>query len=429
MSTVGTQGLWYKHVLLLPSELLCFCSAGEVLRPTTQLGIACSFHPAHAMQAALHNLASHDGSPLSSASCPSAASSSQGGSTHPAPVTRITPNECFDGSALFNSTASASGAASGGAPGSVHDRHHSPHSTDAGPSRHSHQKRPDTAATVASRRDNGDQPASLQVGLAEPSVQWRVTERQQQPSGGQLSSQNHQLPGQTARQLPGQMPSQVPEQRHPQAPTAQLPTASTGRSRATAGHASSVSRAKATAPSQAAAATLLQDSESSEELMTLEELEERIAGLNTTLLREPTCQQAPQRPHHVAGSRQPRSLFHGHQRLAASEQRQMQAGEQLTRRGQVSKLGGQAYQSGSSASEQPARTAWQKLTAKHQVLQAGIASPHSDEDGEADSHSSASSPPGCTVSSRSHSGSVCVVTHATVRALQYWTLPLAVHKD
>lgn len=375
-----------------------------MLPPTAQLDIACSFHLAHAIQAALHNLASHDGSPPSSASCPSAASSSQGGSSHPAPVTSITPNECFDGSGLFNSTASASGTASGRAECSAHDRHRSPHSAEADLSRCSHQKRPDTAAVAASRRDSGDQPASHQLRPTEPSAQWRVTEQQQQqPGDSQLFSQRHQWPGQTARQRPGQMPSQVLEQRHPQASTAQLPEPLTGRSGATAGQAGSMSRAKATAASQAAAATLLQDSESSEELMTLEELEQRIAGLNTTLLREPTCRQAPQRPPHLAGSRQPRSLSPAHERLAASEKRQMQAGDQLSGTVRASRIGGEAYQSSSSVSEQPARTAWQKLTGNHQVPQASIASPHGDGDSEGDSHSSASSPPGCTVSYPSHS--------------------------
>lgn len=298
------------------------------------------------------------------------------------------PNELFDGSTLFNSTASASSMRPAGTEGTAEDRHQSACSTGADPNRRSHQHRPDTAATGANHRDNGGQPAPPRLAVLDPIIQRGLQERQQQHhlDTGQVSKwKPDQMPDQTACQMPGQAPSHMLERQHAQGSTGQSSTPLTGQTEAPVGYASSVSRATPRLVSKAATTRLLQESESSEELLTLEELEERIASLNTTLLRVPSCTQQG-------------SLSHGHERLAAYEQRQMQAAELPSRGVQASRLDGEAYQSSTSTS---AITAWQKLTAKHQQPRASNPGLHDAEEDKGDLQSSGSSSPGCTVSAHS----------------------------
>lgn len=139
--------------------------------------------------------------------------------------------------------------------------------------------------------------------------------------------------------------------------------------------------------------------------MSLEELEHRIASLNTTLLRAPSEVQAAPVPSDQAGAKTKQGPLYANDRPAAYRQQgQRQAGVYSGRGEQSHRLGRAAGQSSDStdglAEEQLGMTAWQKLTAKHQAPQAS--SNHVDAtNGEGDSYSSASSPPESTVSSQS----------------------------
>ena len=370
-----------------------------------------------ALQAALHNLATHDGSPPSSTSRCSVASSTPDARTLSAQVTSITANECFDGSALFDSTASPScNAPADSFLHTANGGHQTPPSAEADVRHARHQNRPNTANGASS---NGctNQPAPHQLHVSD---QHELQEQQQhQPAceaPGQMSGQTSghissqiltRLPGQIPCQMAGQMPTQVTGQMHQrqQSPGSpgQLPTQSTGQSVGMqANYFSSASWAKPRSRPQAAT-TLLQMSESSEELMTLEELEHHIASLNKTLLREPSGRQTASVPSDQADIKKKQSLFDAqNQSTGCRLQRQRQAGVQSSRGDQSSKFGRDANRSSDStdglAEEEPDMTAWQKLTAKHQMPQGSSATRFSAVDGEGDVYSSASSPAEPTVS-------------------------------
>ena len=207
-------------------------------------------------------------------------------------------------------------------------------------------------------------------------------------------------------QMLGQMPSQMPSQMHQRQQAlgslgqkqGPLPIQLMGQSAATTGQFSSASRAKPGLVPQAETKHL-QDSESSEELMTLEELEGRIASLNNTLLRAPSGWQASHVVSDQAGSGE-QSQSHGQVRATALRQ-QMPAHLQPTRSHHSrSQLGREVYSSSNSTAgfeEQPVMTAWQKLTAKHQAPQASSASHHNTVEGE-NAHGPVSSPARSTVS-------------------------------
>lgn len=351
----------------------------------------------HVLQAALHNLATHDGSPPSS----SAASSHHDAPTLSAPVTSITANECFDGSALFDSAASASCITP--AEGFLHSTnggHQAPHNTEADIRHH---KRPTTAKGVGSGA-HVDQPAAHQLLDLDPSLQHESKEQQQQHLPGcapplQMSHQaSTQMSAQHLSHLPNQMPTQLGCQMDQQQRTSGLP----GQSAAC--NFSSAHRAKP-GPFPQVGSDLLHTSESSEELMSLEELEHCIASLNTTLLRAPSELQAAPVPSDRAGVKTKQSTLYANDRPAAyRQQSQRQAGVDSGRGDRPHKLGRETGHSSDTtdglAQEQPGMTAWQKLTAKHQAPQASRGRVDAMND-EGDSYSSASSPPDSTVSSQS----------------------------
>ena len=361
-------------------------------------------------QAALHNLATHDGSPPSSTSHCSAACSSADAATFSAPLTSITANECFNGSALFDSTASAS--CNAPAESFLHTAnggHQSPPSAEADDRYTRHQKRPSTAKGTRSG-DCTNQPAPHQLHVSD---QHDLREQQQPGSGpplhmsGQISGQTlSHVPGEIPHQMPGQIPTQTTDRKgqRQQAPGSpgRLPSQSAGQSAGT--QAGGFSRASWTKPKSLpqAATTLLLKSESSDELMTLEELEHRIASLNTTLMREPSGWRAASVPSDQADVKKKQSLFDAKDWCTVSgQQRQRQAGVQTNRGDQSSKLGRGANRSADSTEEEPGMTAWQKLTAKHQVPQGRSANRVNAVDGQADLYSSASSPAESTVSAQS----------------------------
>ena len=371
----------------------------------------------HALQAALHNLATHDGSPPSSTSRCSAASSSPDAATLSAAVTSITANECFDGSALFDSTASAN--CNAPAQGFLHtamSKHQSPRSTAANVRHIRHQKRPNNTEGARSS-DYGNQAASHQLHVSD---QHDLQEQHQhQPGSGlplQMSGQTSDvmpsqgfshMPGQTPRQMPGQIPTRVTGQmrQQQQAPGSpdQSPSQSTGHlAGVSATQFSSASWAKPKSFPQAAT-KVVQKSESSGELMTLEELENRIASLNKTLLRDPSGWQAASMPSDQADIAKKQSLFYAQNQPALSRQRR--AGVQSSRGDQSGKLGREACQSSDStdglAEEEPSMTAWQKLTAKHKMPRGGSTNHVYAVGGHGDSYSSASSPAESTVSAQS----------------------------
>ena len=357
------------------------------------------------LQAALHNLATHDGSPPSSTSGYSAASSSPGAPTLSAPVTSITANQCFDGSALFDSTAS-----SAPAEGFLHttdSEHQPPRSAEAVDRQTRHQKKPNHAKGARSG-DCEDQPVAHPLHAADQPGSGLPLQMSAQTSdlmSGQIPSH---VPGQTPRQMAGQIPMQVTGQmgQRQQGPgsAGQSPGRSTGHSAGIpASHLSSTSWAKPRSLSQAATKAL-QQSESSGELMTLEELEHRIASLNKPLLREPSRWQAAPASSDQADTTKTQSLFHAQvQPAPARQQRQRQAGVQ-SRGDQSGKLGREACQSSDSmnglAEEEPGMTAWQKLTSKHQVPQGSNTNRFDPVDGQGDSYSSASSPTESRVSAQ-----------------------------
>ena len=371
----------------------------------------------------MHNLATHDGSPPSSTSRCSAASSSPDAATLSAPPTSITANECFDGSALFDSTASAS--CNAPAESFLHTAnggHQSPPTAEADGRYTGHQTRHSIAKGAGS--DCGNQPAPHQLHASD---QHDLRQQQQQQPGsgllhglplqtsgqtlGRMSSQilSH-VPGQIPNQMERQMPNELTgwpgqQQQAPDSPS-RLPSQLAGQLAGTqAGGFSCASWAKPRSLPRAAT-KLLPKSESSEELMTLEELEHRIASLNTTLMREPSGWQAASVPPDQAAVKKKQSLFDAQEQSTVSrQQRHRQAGVQSNRGEQSSKLGRGANRSTDStdglAEEETGMTAWQKLTAKHKVPQGSSDSCLDDVNGQGDLYSSASSPAESIVSTQS----------------------------
>ena len=360
------------------------------------------------MQAALHNLAQHEGSPPSSTSCHSAASSSLTAPSCSAAVTSITANDCFDGSALIDSTAST---ALDAAARHAADAAGSQQPTDSTQAQGRPSNQRCEGRQVFSSTEAPDQATSSHVldqsccsssgspqGL-QPQQLWR---RQQQPGWepSQDMRRQAQQPSGTIQSRDASHMLQQPASQPTSARQAKLRSA----------------RVAATKHSQ--------DSESSEELMTLEELEGRIASLNKTLLRAPTGLQASlssrlpadpatlkeQRPSHQHAGHAALGQQHPlpqrqHQDLSPLASVQADRTQLSRSRGvRSSKLDDRAHQSSSKGRiSKPPQTAWQKLTAQHQMLQgsASGSQQHADEEAEA-INSPAHSPPEPSVSEQGH---------------------------
>lgn len=318
----------------------------------------------------MHNLAQYGDSPPSSTSHRSAASSSLAAPTCSAPLTSVTANDCFNGSALFDSTASTG---------------------------------LDAAARHATDANGSQQPSDSAQGQREPSNQRSdkgkvldSTEAPDQATSGQAldrSSSNspQELQPQQQQQLPRRnLSPNVRRQVQRSGGFLQPKDASHMRQWPHSQH-TDAGQAKPR-PVSIVATKQSHNSESSEDLMSLEELEGRIASLNKTLLRAPTDLQASLRSQYQAESAtfREQSPSHQHSRHAASEQQNLipqrqhqdfrplasvqadQTQLSKSRGAHSSKLSHAAHQTYSSSKEhtaKPTQTAWQKLTAQHQTLQ------------------------------------------------------------
>ena len=375
------------------------------------------------MQDALHNLAQHDGSPPSSTSHHSVASLSSAAPSQPAARTSITANECFDGSSLFDSTAST-GLDAAALTGAQWVGQQSSQ-TSQPEEKLITQPRPD-AAQAGSRSSYCEESASEQMLAQAQLSTCYVSLEQQQLQGQQQEQLQRQQQEQLQRQQQGQQqqscdaqsvcaPDPLQQQAEPRQPrlagarpVSQIPAG-----------AQMKQHAQSPADPQHS-----RRSDSFEDLMTLDELEGRIASLNKTLLRVPCDAQSSHAPPPPDGSARPerRSVAHQHSQDAAPGQqstscRHARPAEQRTRMQQQQQVridpmmpaaqghastslhmnrhpdvANHRVHSMSQHNGKPAMTAWQKLTAKHQQPHTGSSRHVHASDGETDVCTPACSP-------------------------------------
>ena len=293
-------------------------------------------------QDALHNLAQHDDSPPSSISRQSTASSGAGARDHPSsasPVTNISANECYDGSA-------SSVNASSRAPASAHQA--------VGPSQRVREQADSKVVHRLSQLQRQSAGASGTLQQSAPRLKVPVqlseglpqTQHQKQPRH-QLLAQFPQLLQQ--QQVVSRLSPEEHDQRHGEMPSkqaAQLFEVSAARESI-----HTPDMAQTCEPHQASGgpASLPESSENpGNDLMTLDELEARIAGLNKTMFTASAL-----RSPHV-------SAKHAH---AAAP---WGGGPQLRKQPQQADADGYKGREVGRAG-MPAATAWQKLTAQQQA--------------------------------------------------------------
>ena len=272
---------------------------------------------------------------------------------HSATITSITANECFDGAALFATASSAS----------LHP---------VGPTSHSPQTVPEaTQASTAMPKvqrlqrqvpDNADSMQS--VGMARGTGQDMQGEMQYAKQT--ITAEQQQQPRPLHQQLPCQVPQQVlaelPQQQSEEVPS-QRSLAQNGLQRPA--HLPAESPSQEAAQSQQAprpqhqsglpASASVSRDDSGEELMTLEELEARIASLNKTLLRAPKGLHSPQAASsHAATTRLSRCQLNLEQHR--------QPGVLSCHTNDSHRHALEAQDAGQA--DRPAMTAWQKLTSQ-----------------------------------------------------------------
>ncbi len=292
----------------------------------------------------------HDDSPPSSTSQQSVASSLR--SIDPsAPITSITANECFDGAALFATASSASlHPVELASPQAVREAAQA--STAVPKVQQLQQQVPDDADSVQS------------VGMARLTGQGVQGEMQhaKQNNAAEQRQHPHLLHQQLPRQVPQQVPAELPQQ--------QSEEVSSQRSLAqhrlqTPAHLPAKSPSQEAVQSQQApqlqhesglpASASVSRDDSGEELMTLEELEARIASLNKTLLRAPERLQSPQ----AASSHAARTRLG---RCQLDHVQHQQPGVISCHASDSHRHAIEARDAGQA--DKPAMTAWQKLTSQ-----------------------------------------------------------------
>ncbi|KAA6428489.1 MAG: hypothetical protein FRX49_01365 [Trebouxia sp. A1-2] len=301
-------------------------------------------------QAALHNLAMHDDSPPSSTSQQSVASSLRS-IDHSAPITSITANECFDGAALFATASSASLHPVGLTSPSPQIVPEAAQASTAVPKVYQLQQQvPDDADSIQRMTMARLTGQGMQAEL-QHAKQNNTTEQCQHPH-----LLHQQLPRPVSQEVPAELPQQQFEevssqrslaQNRLQRP-AQLPAESPSQEAVQSQQAPQLQHGSGLPASASGSRDV-----SGEELMTMQELEARIASLNKTLLRAPKGLQSPEAAcSHAVRTRRGRCQLDlvDHQQsgvinchASASHNHAIEAQD-----------AGQA--------DRPAMTAWQKLT-------------------------------------------------------------------
>ena len=295
----------------------------------------------------------HDDSPPSSTSQQSAASSLRS-IHHSEPITSITANECFDGAALFATASNVSLHPAGRVACSPQTFPEAAQASTGVLKVHQLQQQvlddADSTQSVGMARLSGQ---GMQGGM-QHAKQTVMVEQCQHP---------HRLHQQPPRQVPIQVPAELPQQQsegvssqsslaqnNMQRP-AQLPAESPSQEAAQSQQAPQLQHESGLP----ASASVSRD-DSGEELMTLDELEARIASLNTTLLRAPKGLQSPQAASsHAARTRLGRCQLdleqHQYPGVISSH---------------VSDSHSHAIEAQDAGqADMPAMTAWQKLTSQH----------------------------------------------------------------
>ncbi|DBA77749.1 TPA: hypothetical protein ACH3X2_008440 [Trebouxia sp. C0005] len=302
------------------------------------------------LRAALHNLAMHDDSPPSSTSQQSVASSLRS-IDHSAPITSITANECFDGAALFATASSASLHPVGLTSPSPQIVPEAAQASTAVPKVYQLQQQvPDDADSIQRMTMARLTGQGMQAEL-QHAKQNNTTEQCQHPH-----LLHQQLPRPVSQEVPAELPQQQFEevssqrslaQNRLQRP-AQLPAESPSQEAVQSQQAPQLQHGSGLPASASGSRDV-----SGEELMTMQELEARIASLNKTLLRAPKGLQSPEAAcSHAVRTRRGRCQLDlvDHQQsgvinchASASHNHAIEAQD-----------AGQA--------DRPAMTAWQKLT-------------------------------------------------------------------
>lgn len=324
----------------------------------------------------------HDDSPPSSNTPPSEASALSA-PTPSEPITSITANECFDGSALFANASSTSVAPAGARADLTSDVHEPVHGRAAASRRlQLHQQlQSDANSTpkalgqgVWDHRPEGQTQLPCQVLPAEEQLQQQSQQLHQHPVE-QLQEPSHQVLQQMPKQLPPQMPAELPRQHPHPLPRQklgqmhhQLPLAESGQlpdkpSNHAAPQPCQLTKAQHDSYPLASAAASRDDS--GEDLMTMEELEARIASLNKTLLRAPKGLGSP-----GAASRHATTPSLGRQQPDHGQHQQPRLGGCRTH--QAYRPEPEACSPG--AADKPALTGWQKLTGRHLARAASASS-------------------------------------------------------
>jgi len=322
----------------------------------------------------------HDDSPPSSTSQQSVASSLRS-IGHSAPITSITANECFDGAALFATASSASLHPVGLTSHSPQTVPEAAQTSKGVPKVHQLQQQyPDDAdSTQSMGRGMGMARLTGQdmQGEMQHAKQTSMAEQQQHPR--QLHQQMprqipQQVPAQLPRKLPQQMPAELPHQIPQQVP-AELPQQQSEEVSSQRSLAQNRLQRPARLPAESlsqeavqsqqapqlqhesglpASASVSRD-DSGEELMTLEELEARIASLNKTLLRAPTGLHSPQAASSHAAKTRPG-------RCQLDLEQHQQPGVINCHASDSDSNAIEAQDAGQA--DRPAMTAWQKLTSQ-----------------------------------------------------------------
>ncbi|DBB01014.1 TPA: hypothetical protein ACH3X1_000916 [Trebouxia sp. C0004] len=298
------------------------------------------------LRAALHNLALHDDSPPSSTSQQSGASSLHS-IDHSPPTNSITANNCFDAAALFANTSSASLNPTGQIACSPQTIPEAAQANTAMPKVHQLQQQ---------CLDDADSIQSVSMArLAGQGIQGEMQHAKQCQHPHQL---HQQLPRQVPQQVPAELLQQQSEEVSSQRSVAQnrlqrpahLPAESPSQEAVQSQQAPQLQH-----DSGLPASASVSRDDSGEELMTLEELEARIATLNKTLLRAPEGLQSPQ----AASSHAIRTRL-GRCQLDL-EQHQLPGGIKC-HASETHSHGIEAQDAGQV--DRPAMTAWQKLTSR-----------------------------------------------------------------
>lgn len=294
----------------------------------------------------------HDDSPPSSTSQQSVASSLCS-IDHSAPITSITANECFDSAALFATASSASLHPAGRIACSPQTMPEAAQANTSVPNvLQLQQQLPDDADSIQS------------MGMARLTGQGMQGEMQhaKQSITAEQRQHPHQLHQQLPRQVPQQVPAELPQQQSKEVFSQR--SLAQNRLQRPAPLPAELPSQEATQLQQApplqhesglpASASMSRD-DSGEELMTLEELEARIASLNKTLLRAPKGLQSPKAASsHAARTRLGRCQLDlvQHQQLGVIS---CHASESHSHTIEAQDAG---------QADRPAMTAWQKLTSQ-----------------------------------------------------------------